>query len=111
MILLGSRVKYAEEILSMENLLPDSILLSIFLAHCTKASSTFSPVRALVSKNISSKSDIKQNTKLCLENDHNSITDSLFGILFERRAKWNLLLTHHMFLQRKPINVNIVFEM
>lgn len=50
-----------------ESLLPDSILLSIFLAHCTKASSTFSPVSALVSKNISSKSDSKQNAKLCLE--------------------------------------------
>ncbi len=35
---------------------PDSILLRIFRAHWTKASSTFSPVRALVSKNMSSES-------------------------------------------------------
>lgn len=40
--------------------LPDSILLRIFLAHCTKASSTFSPVSALVSRNISSESDSRQ---------------------------------------------------
>ena len=40
--------------------LPDSILLSIFLAHCTKASSTFSPVSALVSKNISSALDTQK---------------------------------------------------
>ena len=41
-------------------ILPDSILLRIFLAHWTKASSTFSPVRALVSKNISSDTQISQ---------------------------------------------------
>lgn len=35
-------------------ILPDSILLRIFRAHWTNASSTFSPVSALVSKNISS---------------------------------------------------------
>ena len=34
--------------------LPDSILLRIVLEHFKKASSTFSPVRALVSKNINS---------------------------------------------------------
>lgn len=68
----------------MESLLPDSILLSIFLAHCTKASSTFSPVSALVSKNISSKIDMKQNMKPCLQDDHNHlITNSLFSIILE----------------------------
>lgn len=70
----------------MESLLPDSILLSIFLAHCTKASSTFSPVSALVSKNISSGSDSKQNVKLRLEGDHSSSPDGLLGILFPQQA-------------------------
>lgn len=34
--------------------LPDSIFVKIDLAHLRKVSSTFSPVRALVSKNMSS---------------------------------------------------------
>ena len=73
-----------KESLLMESLLPDSILLSIFLAHCTKASSTFSPVSALVSRNISSKIDIKQNTKPYLEDNHNySIHNCQLSTLLE----------------------------
>lgn len=52
------RAKPTDE--ARERLVPDSILLSIFLAHCMKASSTFSPVSALVSRNISSTNGIKE---------------------------------------------------
>lgn len=102
-ILLRQRVKYAKEkFINGKPFLPDSILLSIFLAHCTKASSTFSPVSALVSKNISSKIDIKQNTKPCLEDNCNySINNCLFNILLEWQAKCNLLLKTMYFCKYK----------
>ena len=45
---------YTTTWLSMWVKLPDSILLRIDRAHFKKASSTFSPVRALVSRNINS---------------------------------------------------------
>ena len=51
---------------SNQILLPDSILVNIDLAHLRNASSTFSPVNALVSKNIISRLDksIKQTSKM-----------------------------------------------
>ncbi len=55
---------------------PDSILLRIFRAHWTKASSTFSPVRALVSKNMSSESkDIHVNNIHWTHSQKNNIQD------------------------------------
>ena len=43
------------------NTIPVSILLRIVLEHFKKASSTFSPVKALVSKNINSKIQTWEN--------------------------------------------------
>lgn len=56
--MLSYRAKSTDE--ARERLVPDSILFSIFLAHCMKASSTFSPVSALVSRNMSSTDGIKE---------------------------------------------------
>lgn len=67
--LLSYRVKPTAEV-GEGRLLPDSILLSIFLAHCMKASSTFSPVSALVSRNISSESGIKEDSESWLEDSN-----------------------------------------
>lgn len=53
-LLFKCTVEYSSRISAIRWILPDSILFRIFRAHWTKASSTFSPVRALVSKNISS---------------------------------------------------------
>ena len=62
--------------------LPDSILLRIVLEHFKKASSTFSPVSALVSKNINSEEKIigiRYIHTHCYLNDY-SFTATLFTV-------------------------------
>lgn len=72
-------------------LIPDSILLRIFRAHWTKASSTFSPVRALVSRNISSVKAVYKEQDNSKQRSNNSSLVTAVSSVFIRCLWWKIL--------------------